>query len=111
MSLLDNVDPGRIVCSLYRRPGALMAAAMNTTPEAATVRVKLDYEELGAPGLARRPWVDAYVMSTFEYVDYRHSHPRPKRTFEGKRVEIAQHDGCAPVTVQPFNFRLLMVGK
>jgi len=109
VTLEANPNPERIVCSLYRRQGTLMAAVMNATPDEATVRVKPDYAALGLTRLAPLPWVDAYLLNTFEYLDFRHNHPRPKRTFEGKRLELPQKDGAATVTVKPNNFRLLLL--
>ena len=109
VNLPDNPDPEHVVCSLYRRNGALLAALMNATDAAVNVKLKLSHDTLGTNTLASEPWLDAYLLNTFEYPDYRQSHPRPMLTVEGKRVELPQADGLTPVTVQPHNFRLLLL--
>ena len=109
VTLVDNADPKRIVCSLYRRPGALMAAVMNATPKPVTVTLKLHHPALGTADLASRPWVDAYVMNTFEYRDVKAGYPWRNLTFQGKRVATGQQAGVATVTVRAHNFRLLLL--
>ncbi|MBI2297636.1 MAG: LamG domain-containing protein [Armatimonadetes bacterium] len=110
---LSPADPN-VVCSLYRRPGKILAVVMNNTDEDREVTVQLDLQKLGLdPAVEAR---DAWAAASYHYTAWE-ADPKggdPKRAAErvavaGKDVRVALAAGRMVMQVAKRGFRVIAV--
>ena len=113
MVTLSPADPN-VVCSLYRRPGKVLAVLMNNTDAEREVTLALNPEKLGLPA-GTGSALDAWKSTGYKTPDYvfddkgqPRAAPQP-RVVAGTEERLPLESGRLTVKVGARNFRVLVM--